>query len=78
MKSRKLINGEEAEELDSAITLIIYTRSPEKYKLIDMETGEEYIGCKNGNPTYHKVILDKIKSNHVGQWTKTKASQSES
>lgn len=32
------------QELDKAVTLEVYTRCPEKYKLIDMETGQEYVG----------------------------------
>jgi hypothetical protein len=41
---RQLINGGEAEEFDKAIDLTIHTKCPEKWLLIDMETGEEYIG----------------------------------
>ena len=73
MHFRKLKNGEECEDLDSPIVLIIYTKSPNKYKLIDLETGEEYIGCKKGNPSYHKSLIEKINVNNVGQWTKVKA-----
>jgi len=41
---RKLLDGTEVNEYDKATTLKVYTKCPEKYKLIDMETGEEYIG----------------------------------
>lgn len=41
---RKLQNGTEVPELDKAITLTVYTKCPEKYKLVDMETGEQYVG----------------------------------
>ena len=41
---RKLLNGNEAPEFDFAIELIVLTKCPSKYKLVDMETGEEYIG----------------------------------
>ena len=44
MKKRKLLSGEEVIELERATTLKVYTKCPNKYKLIDMETGEEYIG----------------------------------
>ena len=44
---RKLQNGTEAEDLEFPVTLKVYTRCPEKYKLVDMETGEEYIGQWN-------------------------------
>jgi hypothetical protein len=41
---RKLLDGTEVVELDIAVTLNIYTKCPWKYKLIDMETGVEYVG----------------------------------
>lgn len=41
---RKLLDGTEAPEFDFPIQLIVLTKCPSKYKLIDMETGEEYIG----------------------------------
>lgn len=43
-KKRILKDGSVATELDEAVTLSVYTRCPGKYKLVDMETGEEYIG----------------------------------
>ena len=42
--TRKLKNNIEVEELKEPVTLEIYTKCPDKWKLIDMETGEEYIG----------------------------------
>jgi len=44
MKTRILKDGTSATELSHAITMEVYTRCPGKYKLVDMETGEEYIG----------------------------------
>jgi hypothetical protein len=41
---RNLVNGGEAEEFDKAIDLTIYTKCPEKWLLIDMETGQQYLG----------------------------------
>jgi hypothetical protein len=46
---RKLINGEEAEELDLAIDLTIHTKCPGKWLLIDLETGQEYRGSPRPN-----------------------------
>jgi hypothetical protein len=43
-KVRKLKDGTEVKELAIAVELKIRTKCPEKYKLIDMETGEEYVG----------------------------------
>ncbi len=41
---RRLLNGEEVVELDSPIDITIHTKAPGKWKIIDMETGQEYIG----------------------------------
>ena len=58
MKTRKLQDGTEVKEMELPVTLTVYTRCPEKYKLIDMETGEEYIGY----PTIGKSSWRKIKN----------------
>ena len=44
LKQRKLKNGVSVYELDEPVTLVIKTKAPMKWKLIDQETGEEYIG----------------------------------
>lgn len=44
MKTRKLIDGREAKELDNPIKLLIETKCPSKWKIVDMETGQAYIG----------------------------------
>jgi|TARA_B100000925_G_scaffold276076_1_gene242865 hypothetical protein len=44
VKTRKLIDGREAQELDQPIKLLIETKCPSKWKIIDMETGQAYIG----------------------------------
>jgi hypothetical protein len=41
---RKLIDNTEVEELDKAKTLKVHTKCPEKWLLIDMETGQHYRG----------------------------------
>lgn len=41
---RKLLDGTEVQELLEPKTLTVYTKCPEKYRLVDMETGEIYIG----------------------------------
>jgi hypothetical protein len=55
---RKLINGEIAEDLEFPIDLIIHTKCPSKWVLIDMETGQEYVGMKIPN--------------EYGQWLRVK------
>jgi hypothetical protein len=49
MKFRKLLNGGEAVELETAVDLTIHTKCPEKWLLIDLETGQEYIGSEKPN-----------------------------
>jgi|LakMenEpi03Aug12_release.lakeMendotaPanAssembly.Ray.scaffolds.fasta_scaffold160828_3 hypothetical protein len=44
MKHRILLNGDKAKELDSPVTITVYTKCPEKWMLTDMETGEHYRG----------------------------------
>lgn len=55
---RKLLDGTEAQELSEAVELIIKTKCPNKYKLVDLETGEEYIGNR---PDEHKMYWKKVK-----------------
>ena len=58
-KNRKLINGKFVSELDDPITLTVYTKCPEKYMLIDMETGEKYIGrLTKGKSSWKKIKSD--------------------
>ena len=54
---RTLKDGTKAEELDENITLCVYTKCPSKYKLIDTETGEEYVGQ---DPRYNNHHWKKI------------------
>jgi hypothetical protein len=44
MSKRKLKDGTEVNESEFPVSLVIQTRCPEKWKLIDLETGEEYQG----------------------------------
>lgn len=53
---RKLVDGSEAVELDEAITLTVRTKCPEKWMLVDKETGEVYIGYATpGKNSWRKV-----------------------
>lgn len=60
---RKLIDGSEVEEFEKAVDLTIHTKAPGKWLLIDLETGQEYIGSDKPN-LYGKWkrIKDAIKS----------------
>ena len=44
MKTRKLQDSTTVPELDKPKTLEVYTKCPEKWLLIDLETGERYTG----------------------------------
>ena len=58
MKSRKLEANQisfkwpdkDVEELSTPIQLSVITKAPEKYVLLDMETGQIYVGSNQNNP----------------------------
>ena len=53
---RTLQDGTEVQELEQAKTLTVHTKCPEKWKLVDMETGEVYIGyATEGNLSWRRV-----------------------
>jgi hypothetical protein len=60
INQRKLLNGEIVESYEKAIDLTIHTKSPAKWKLVDMETGQEYVGSAKPNK-YGKWIRIKNK-----------------
>ena len=45
-KKRTLVSGKEVPDLGRVVNLSILTKCPEKWKIVDMETGQEYIGQK--------------------------------
>jgi len=53
--TRKLLDNTEVEEFEFPVTLRVYTKCPEKYKLIDMETGEEYIGQRHYKKSWKRI-----------------------
>jgi hypothetical protein len=42
--NRKLLDGTQVPALDVPVVLTVLTKCPWKYKLVDMETGQVYIG----------------------------------
>lgn len=46
---RRLLDGTETESFESPVDLTIHTKAPGKWKLIDMETGQEYVGLATPN-----------------------------
>ena len=50
---RTLKNGVQVYELEEPVELIIKTKAPMKWLLIDRETGEQYIGTTPREGDYH-------------------------
>jgi len=71
-----LLNGSTVSEFDEAVDLIIHTKAPGKYKIIDLETGEEYVGSEIKNESFAPVLIEKVNRGKIGQWIKIKAKQS--
>ena len=42
-KTRKLLSGKEVPDLGRVVNLSVITKCPEKWKIVDMETGQEYV-----------------------------------
>ena len=53
--SRSLLTGETAKELDKARDLIVHTRVPNKYMLIDLEDGKIYRGTESGDSSWQEL-----------------------
>ena len=60
-RKRTLINGEKADELESSINLIIKTKCPKKWVIVDLETGQKYRA--NGNTEIGKMFTPVETSN---------------
>jgi hypothetical protein len=45
----RIFQGAEVTELDKAVDLTIHTKAPGKWLLIDLETGQEYVGSDKPN-----------------------------
>lgn len=74
VNKRILKDGSEVESFDSPVELIIHTKCTEKWKLIDLETGEEYLGSEIGTE-FAEVLREKVKKNKIGTWVKTRGKQ---
>lgn len=44
-----MYQGATVEEYESAVDLTVHTKAPGKWLLIDLETGQEYIGAESPN-----------------------------
>jgi hypothetical protein len=45
----RMYQGVEVVEYEEAVDLTVHTKAPGKWLLIDLETGQEYIGSKEPN-----------------------------
>lgn len=71
-KKRKLLDGSEVDDYDYPIDLILHTRAPGKWKLIDLETGQEYLGSDISHETFGELLRSKVAKAKIGSWFKTK------
>lgn len=74
MDKRILIDGSEVDSFDKPVDLVIHTKAPEKWKLVDLETGEEYLGSEIGTD-FAETLRDKVNINKIGTWVKTRGKQ---
>jgi hypothetical protein len=74
MIKRILKDGSEIDSFDLPVELIIHTKAPEKWKLVDLETGEEYLGSEIGTD-FAEVLRSKVGKGKIGTWVKTKGKQ---
>jgi hypothetical protein len=62
--TRQLLDGEEVKVHEEIIDLSIHTRVPEKWIIIDMETGQVYRGSDNQEMYKCWVIQDHMNMNN--------------
>lgn len=72
MNKRKLLSGSEVESFDFPIELIIHTKAPGKWKLIDLETGEEYMGSSLLDNPFSEILRSKVAVGRISRWEKIK------
>lgn len=72
IKKRKLLDGSEVNDYDKPIDLILHTKAPGKWKLIDLETGQEYLGSEISHDTFGEILRSKVAKSKIGSWFKTK------
>ncbi len=71
-KKRKLLDGSEVNDYDQPIDIILHTKAPGKWKLIDLETGQEYLGSEITHDTFGEILRSKVAVSKIGSWFKTK------
>lgn len=71
VNKRILKDGSLVDSYDKPVDLIIHTKAPQKWKITDLETGEEYLGSEISTD-FAEILRDKVKTNKIGTWVKTK------
>ena len=74
MNIRILRDGSYVDSFDKPVDLVIHTKAPGKWKLTDLETGEEYLGS-DISTDFAEVLRGKVNTNKIGTWVKTKWKQ---
>jgi hypothetical protein len=72
MDKRKLKDGTEVDDFEKPIDLIIHTKAPGKWLLIDLETGQEYFGSDFAHETFAEKLRLKVQTSKIGSWIKIK------
>lgn len=72
IKKRILLDGSEVNDYEYPIDLILHTRAPGKWKLIDLETGQEYLGSEISHETFGELLRSKVAKSKIGSWFKIK------
>lgn len=75
MKKRILKDGSSVNDFDRPVDLIIHTKAPGKWLIIDLETGEEYVGSEIPFGDFSELLREKVKWGIIGSWFKTKGKQ---
>ena len=65
MKARKLIDGSIVEELKEPVSLVIETKCPSKWKIVDMETGQAYMGTNNNKKFQYWQPIDELQLQRI-------------
>ena len=69
---RILKDGSYVPSFDKPVDIIIHTKAPGKWLIIDLETGEEYIGSETPYEGFAEVLRAKVQLGKIGSWLKIK------
>lgn len=58
MKYRRLLTGKLVPELEKEVSIIISTKCPAKWVLVDLETGDQYGSTGTNTPVSDKKYLE--------------------